>query len=233
MARPIQEPVTTGVDSPTHESKTTHPAYAAISASRVSGGARLYGSDFEHQNYIRIGIGPSVLHRGLSNDHMYNNLHGGYIEVDMSEAQWATFVSSLNVGTGVYCTLRYRDGVEIPGLPAPFDKRDQFKDEAAKHCEAGLKRLDDLAATINAMNISQKAKNELISKLDRAQSAFTGAVPFVLDQFGEHMEHTTEKAKIEVNAYITNALMQTGLTALQNGTQPKILGYDTNNSHDD
>ena len=52
------------------------------------------------------------------------------IEVAMSEAQWATFVSSLNQGSGVQCTLDYsmQDG-SIPAIAAPKDRRTQFSQE--------------------------------------------------------------------------------------------------------
>src|SRR3546814_2680674 len=47
---------------------TTHPAFAQISASRVTGLANLYGSDFAHQSYVRIRVNPSEMHRSLAND---------------------------------------------------------------------------------------------------------------------------------------------------------------------
>ncbi|KKL96942.1 hypothetical protein LCGC14_1839510, partial [marine sediment metagenome] len=88
-------------DDPINDTVERHPAYAQIGAMRVSGshGAYLYGSDFRHQHYIMIQIHDSVLHRSLSGDRAHSGKR--LIEVALSEAQWATFVSSLNQGSGV------------------------------------------------------------------------------------------------------------------------------------
>lgn len=41
---------------------------------------------------------------------------------------------------------------------------------------------------------------------------------FVAGQFGEYIDDTKEKAKIEVHAYIENAIRRTGIVALQGKT---------------
>lgn len=50
------------------ESRITHPAFAQIGASRVSGSVNLYGSEFNHQHFITISIHRSELNRSLSRD---------------------------------------------------------------------------------------------------------------------------------------------------------------------
>ena len=64
----VEEPKIEEVDFPTHEQKETHPSYAQISASRISGHASLYGSDFIHNVFVEIIIAHSELNRGLSRD---------------------------------------------------------------------------------------------------------------------------------------------------------------------
>lgn len=200
------------------DSVATHPAYAQIGASRVSGSARLYGSDFVHQNFVRIRISKSEMHRSLANDNPYGS-NQSYIEVDLSEAQWATFVSSMNVGWGTQCTLRYRDREEIPGIAAPAeDRQQQFKREAAERAERAVAQMDELAAEIDALKVSEKQKNALKGRLTTARMQLTSNIPFVLDQFAENMEKTVEKAKVEVNAYVLNTIQRAGLQAL--GVQP-------------
>lgn len=55
---------------------------------------------------------------------------------------------------------------------------------------------------------------ELRKQLEWIAGRVEGHTKFVADQFDEHMEDTTEKAKIEVNAYITNAVQKAGLDAI-------------------
>lgn len=223
MARTIQEPTVSERDSHGHV-KTDHPAFAQIGVSRVSGYASLYGSDFRHQHYMTIRIAASTLNRSLSEDQPFAS-NKKYIEVSLSEAQWCQFVSSPNVGSGTQCTLTQFAGEVIPGLPDPFNPKDQFAKEAAETMAHAFADLDALRKEVAAMNISQKAKDAILRRADHAARSIGSSVAFVLDQFGEHMEKTVEKAKIEINAYATNTIMHAGLNAIS-GAKPTLeLSY--------
>jgi hypothetical protein len=222
--RKIQEPTVHPDESAVGGEIYRHPAYAQIGASRVSGSVRLYGSDFNHQNFVRIRIGQSELHRSLSNDWPYG---GGraYIEVDVSEAQWATFVSSMNVGLGVQCTLRYKDGEEIPEIAPPKeDRQEQFTAEAHEAASDALNLLDALSEEIEGLKVSGVQKNTLRARVRMARQRLESSIPFVMQQFAEHMEETVEKAKIEVNAYVTGATMRAEVEALARDGHP-MLGF--------
>jgi hypothetical protein len=224
--RPEEKPVFTKPDVGHADSVATHPAFAQIGASRISGQTRLYGSDFVHQNFVRVRIGKSVLQRSLANDNPYGGSKP-YVEVDLSEAQWASFVSSMNVGFGVQCTLRYKDGEEIPAIAAPEeDRQQQFKREAAERAERALGFMDELDAAIDDLKLSEKQKKELRGRVRMARMQLTDNIPFVLGQFGEHIEQTVEKAKVEVNAYVLSTIQRAGLQALgvESGSSP-LLGF--------
>lgn len=214
--RTIQEPVQTVRKDPMGGVEFSHPAYARIGASRVTGGAVLYGSDFVHQQHICIRIYKSKLTRSLSNDWLFAD-STLYIEVDLSEAQWASFVSSMNVGQGTSCTLRYLGGDEIPGLPDPEVRTDTFGREASQTMNKALAALQDLKASVKAAGLSGKKADEILRKADAASAHISGNMRFVADQFGEHMERVTEAAKVEVNAYAVNTLMRAGIAALSGG----------------
>lgn len=230
MKREVVEP--TVQDDGRGGLKVEHPAYAQIGAGRVSGGAYLYGSDFQHRNFVRITIRASHLGRSLSNDWPYGGRE--YIEVDLSEAQWAEFVSSMNVGFGVQCTLRHRDGELVPELPAPVRRVDQFQDEIKQKVVKALEHMDDLVAQIDTMKVSEKQKGELKSKVSLARQQIVSNMPFVLEQFSEHMESTVQKAKTEINAYGTHLLMKTGLAQLARAEgQQEVLGFDAHGTEDE
>ena len=204
------------------ESTETHPAYAQISGSRVSGGAVLYGSDFKHQHYVTIRIAKSDLHRGLSNDRLSTREH--YIEVALSEAQWATFVSSLNIGSGVQCTLQWFQGKHISQIPAPPDRTKQFALEASERLKMAADGLQRLRETINLSTANVTTKRNLLSAVELVARNLTPNLMFVADQFAEHMERTTERAKIEVNAYVQNVIQRAGIKRLQeSGDEPIVL----------
>lgn len=200
MARKVQEPSCNAQGDSMGGDLYEHPAYAQIGASRVSGGAILYGSDFRHQYYITIRIAKSALRRSLSNDWpLATGLP--YIEVSLSEAQWATFISTLNVGSGVQCTLDYLGGNEIPGIPNPVRRQEQFANEMDRNNSEAHARIDELRRLVQESGLSAKKRDDILRKIDGVKGSFGGNTKFIAEQFGEHMEKVAQSAKVEINAY--------------------------------
>lgn len=212
----IEEPVTVKGDGLMADSITTHPAFAQIGASRVHGGVNLYGSDFQHQNFITIRIASSKLQRGLSRDwHSESSIP--YVEVALSEAQWATFVSSMNQGSGTCCTVRALNGAYVPQLPPNKSRKAQYEMEANQNLIDARDNLEKLAKAISESKLTKKEKEEMVRLANFAHREIGSSMDFVMSQFGEFMETTVEKAKIEVNAYTTSTLMRAGLEAVKGG----------------
>lgn len=203
------------------EETVTHPAFAQIGASRVSGFTPLYGSDFLHNAFMTVTISTSQLRRSLSNDWHY--APNEIIEVAMTEAQWATFVSSPNVGSGVPCTLQHIQGKRVPGLPDPPERSSQFGREARETMDDALTALKELMDKIDGLGLSKAKADTLKNSVRTAHMQISSNIPFVAKQFDEHMEATVEKAKAEVHGYMTGALMRSGLDALANGPPPLQL----------
>jgi hypothetical protein len=201
MPRLVEQPVTTleGEGTPHERYVTRHPAYGQISASRVSGGAYLYGSDFHHHRYIAIRIAASEAQRHLSNDWHFSSMRG-FVEIAMSEDQWHEFQSSMN-SEGTPCTIESIQGVMIPSLPAPESRTKQFAGEAEKAANEAFERIEETMQSIANLKISEKAREQLLKQVQGIGSALTSSLPFILDQFGEHMEKTVAKAKVEINAH--------------------------------
>ncbi len=194
------------------DARETHPAYGQIAASRVSGTSVLYGSDFVSQHYVNIRIHKSVLNRGLSRDWPFAREE--LIEVSLTEAQWATFVSSMNMGSGVQCTLERFNGEQIPPISKPTDRREQFSAELKERFAIASEEIQALREKICGMKISQKQKEELCGALDCVNRNIAPNAKFVADQFDEHMENTVEKAKVEVASYIEAHIKRAGIAAL-------------------
>ncbi len=219
-----EQPVITKEDSPTSDTVETHPAYAQISANRVScsgKGTFLYGSDFGHSHYMQISISRSELHRGLSRD--WPHPRKKLIEISLSESQWATFVSTPNSGTGAQCTLNHLLGEGVPQIPDVPKHREQFESELGKHFDVAKEALAKLTEEIKSGGtLSQKRRHELLSLINTAEMNIGCNLGFVAGQFGEHMEETTEKAKMEIAAYAQVTLQRAGLSALK-GESPLAI----------
>jgi hypothetical protein len=185
----------------------SHPAYAQIFASRISGGATLYGSDLRHSSFVRLRIAGSTLtRRGCSDWAMPADV--AMVEVDMSEADWATFVSSMNVGNGAQCTLRRFNGEVMPQLPAPKGRAEQFSAEMAATIERGMQGLKSLKESVESLKLSEKQKAKLLADIASAERNFAANTNFVAEQFDEHMERTVERAKADFNGFIAFTFKQ-------------------------
>lgn len=202
-----------------YDTITTHPAFAQIGASRVSGSTNLYDSDFTHNGYMVIRITRSELHRGLNNDRHHGREE--YIEVALSESQWATFVSAPNIGSGVPCTLQHRNGQRIPGIP-DFNRKALVKDEMDQDFSEVLSGLDEALAAVDAAGLSAKKADVIKGKIRRAKQMLDKNIPFAMEQFEEHVEKTVERGKAEIHGYMTNVIHRSGIEALKGAAPLQI-----------
>lgn len=205
--------------------KYDHPAFGMIGAHRVTGGTTLFGSDFIHHNFITISVKKAQLNRDLSRDWYF--ARDEIVEVWLSEAQWASFVSSLNHGDGVPCTLSHVRGEgQLPSIPVRRTK-DVFTEELRGTTKEISDELSSALAEIEAelgTSISQKKKDKILARLKRADRLINDHLPFAAKSFEKQMENTVEKAKIEVNAYAESVIHRTGLAALKGEPLPLQLG---------
>lgn len=216
MPRSVEQPVTKSADR--GGTVTSHPAFGQIVAHRVSGHSILYGSDFVHNATMRITISRSEQHRDLSHDWHFSK--GEIIEVELSEAQWATFVSAPNIGSGPPCTIRHLHGTLVPALPDPIDRSDQFAREMSGKMSASVDALNSLLARIDEMGMPKGKTAELRAALNSTIREITANLPFVAETFGRHVENTVEKAKQEIHGYMQGVISRAGIASLQNSALP-------------
>ncbi len=203
-----------------------HPAFGQFSASRVSVGGRgvtLYGSEFPHHSYIALTLTTSTQRRDLSRDWYHNDQH--IVKFALSESQWATFVSSLNVGGGVPATLEWLTGQgQLPELP-PIDRRSDYAGDLKNYVKDAVDELKSFEAEIDALGLSQKKTKALKDKLLRSRRLLDSTIPFVESSFNEHMEEVVEKSKQEVHGYIQNAVNRAGIQAIAENSA-KVLSLE-------
>lgn len=191
------------------ERRLTHPAFALIRATRVTGHCALYGTDFIHNNLVKIAIGRSALHRSTSHD--WPAPGAELIEVYMSEAQWARLLSSTGaVDAETQCTLVKLGPDAVPGLPPPESRADEFADELRNTQSRAINSLGDLRTAIDGLGLSKRSAASLAAMVDNALTQITANSEHVVRQFGKHAEHLVEEVKTEVSAW-----MQTMIASAQ------------------
>lgn len=214
-----QEPTITAVEG-LSVTRTEHPAFAMIGAHHVHGPRVLFGSDFEHHGYIDIVIKRATSERRHSTD----NFHGKeeLISVSLSRAQWATFLSSMNLGDGVPCTLSHIKREQVPQIALPIPDKEKFRADHQAVLDEAIRHIDGLLAQIGAGKIPAGLRAELTNTATQARRCIQDRLPFVRERFEEHLEESLENAKTEVHGYIHMALQRAGLNTLSSTSSPAL-----------
>ena len=172
------------------EDKSRHPAYGFIRMSRVNGGSgRLFMSPLRHENRISITIGEAEQVRSLSTDAHYAGRQ--IIEVQMSEAQFAQFITNSMNHAGAPCTITSNNGKMIPPLDDVQLKSDQYYKEAQKMAEDAIAAVADARQKIGPK--PQVAKQIALTLFGELQAARKRCNPAVkLDPLKASGTHTAE-----------------------------------------
>jgi hypothetical protein len=188
-----------------------------ITVHRVHGRVDLFDSDVEHNNFIEVAIHHAERKRNLSS----NWIHGGdqIVAVRMSELQWAHFLSSFNQSEGAPVTIKHILRKDVPQPPPARPEASTFEKEVKETVEDSLTALRSATAKLEAALVPKAKvpnKADLAAILDDLHTAlreFSDNVPFVEEQFGEHVEAKLAEAKMEFEGYLQGRLRQLGLEA--------------------
>lgn len=193
-----------------------HPAFGQIQASRVSNsppGSVVFQSDIKHQHTVRITISRASRKRDLNHDWV----HGGQelMEVELSEAQWASFVSSMNT-SGVPCTLRRTpDEVYVPGLP--YDPRlahsmNEVRNAADKtfgKIKTKLAEYEQAVADKAGAKVLREKLRDLHYTVENTEPNLT----FAASSLNKHAEDVVQRARADIEAMVFAEAGRLGLTA--------------------
>lgn len=203
------------------ETKEEHPSFGIVGFSRLSVGGgkrRLFGSPLNsHYTTIRMTVRRAERIHGLSHDRVHGK--DQLIEVEMSATQFAELLTSMNMGDGVPCTLRWLPDegaiAEPPETGVEAERvRDGFKDKI----NGIRKRVKDAIAKIEVdalASVPAKKKRDMQIALECILQEVESNWPYVLDSFQESADRVVKAAKGEVDAFITHAAVITGIKELR------------------
>lgn len=200
----------------------TPEAGALLSISRCTGSVALFASDMDHQHFISLKIKPATTHRSLARTWYMGNLVP-YVEIHLSASQFAEAITSLNVGSGVPCTMKHLNGRDFPNV-APVDERPKFEAEGSQAMNDSISAIDEAISALDGLKLSAKARAEVEGKMRSARRKLDDTMPFLVKQYHEHLDDADQKSKTEIAAYIDHAIHQYGAEALAaNKVEPKAL----------
>ena len=199
MAREMQEPTVN------EHGAEQHPSWCLIGASRVSAtpGAVLFDSEIRHQHYVIIRLTRADRRRDLNRDWLHGTQQ--LVEVAMSQAQWAEFVSSMNQGQGTACTLTYEGVQQVPEFPyAP--RMAESMAEVRGAADEALEGIREAFA-----KVKDKPNKGNIQHLEWAIKNAPSNMAFAAKSLAEHTETVVAKAKADLEAMVVAKADQLGL----------------------
>ncbi len=222
---PTIAPTVTKTEGPRDGHKKTHPAYGMIGVSRCQGSpGTLFGSEVKQTtSFIQITLSRAEEDWHLSQSWIHGR--GQLVTVNMSHAQFAEMITTLNVGSGVPCTIRHLPGEEMPHIADESTVHDQIKADVKDTAEEAVAAIKALATAIVAAKMPKGVQNQLLELARQAAAKLDNSLPFVLDQYGEALDTMKARAATEVDAMLTGAIHRAGLDALKldsGADQPRL-----------
>lgn len=217
------------------EVRTTHPSFGVVRASRVSGHRPLFMSPVDTGGFVRISIAEAT--------HVQDTIMGErawgaampLIEIDLSESQWVSLISRMNMGEGTPCTLSRRPppgtapiAAEMPDIPSA---RQRFGHQIEFRAEARLEEIErDRAAmyeVIEKAKLPAKTRDLLLGKLGHLTQHLVANAKFGHTQLQEHADKVVTEMKVEINAMVQGVVTQLGVETLrERGGMPRMIGFD-------
>lgn len=188
-----------------------HPAFGLIGVSRESStGTALFDSDIEHRQVVTVQLRAAVRSRDLHRDWVH--ARETIVEVQFSEAQWASFVSSSGLGDGVPCTIRFKDGALVPGFPiAP--RLALTLEEASTAAEHAFEQIKEAMEAFDALS-SKAPAAERRAALAALRTAIRNAVPnvdYASKKLVENAEAVVARSRADVEALVLARAHELGL----------------------
>ena len=209
-----------------NETPETHESFGLLSIARVTGTPRpLFGSTIEHGDTIRLTISEGKVHR----DYQKNRYIDGkqFIEVEMSQSQFAEAITTLNVGCGVPVTLKDVMGVRKANPPS-VDFKERAKNELKSEMGELNERIEELSKDAKEIlnskgNIKADDKKKLLQDLMFLAQEVRSNIPFAHECFQNAVEETVTHAKSEVDACLTSMREKLGQQVLDGKIQVPML----------
>lgn len=217
-----EEKEPTATVSGLNETTYQHDAYGTITLTTVTGGAAtLFGSDLGHHQRVRLTVNRATLDRHLSQDWIHGR--GKLLELEMSHAQFAQFITSNGNGSGTPVTLKYAPApdaqiAEMPDIKKLETKHETFRreiQESSKQKIAAMReQIDKLGGMIESGKAGKKELRELQHTLKCLAENLPGSMAFVVESAETALEKATQDAKIEVEAYVDATARRLGLESI-------------------
>lgn len=190
-----------------------HESFGMLQISRVQCGGKqsLFGSSILHSNLIRMSLKEGKMERQFNNNSYYPGKT--LFTVDMSEKQFGELITSLNIGSGVPVTIKYKTVGEVVKCDEPpfINIKEVHQQEFKAYTKNIYQNAQNLVREVgelleNKKTLNKQDKQEIIGRLQKISNDIGFNMGFQLDMFTVQMENIVHEAKVEIKEMLQNDL---------------------------
>lgn len=207
------------------ETRRTHPSYGKIAFTRTnSTGTEFFGSELKQDNYVSLEIHNAEVVRDLSCDRYYPD-GPVLVRVRMSSAQFAELITSMNVGSGVCCTIERLAGKKVEEYQPQESRKEfvhnEFKQRMKQFSNQLTQKQKEAKDLINKKTLSKEDMRLLNNYIEWLTQEISSNIPYFAERFQETMDTVVHEAKLELENALQHKISVLGLNELHN--QNKLL----------
>jgi len=205
-----------------------HESFGVIGWSRVNGSrSNLFGSSLQHNGWIEITVQGAREIRSSTHDTRFSPAGCPiHLQVCLSEAQFAAFLTTPNRGEGVPCTVQRIGERRLEECPKD-EEQIQFREELDSVGKDILLYLTEAMKKVEEMLRGPSPKKgdlkEVKGKLEATYRDLQSNLPFLLEQYNGYMDSVFFDAVARFEGHVKSMTEQLGLEHLQE-KQNKLSG---------
>jgi len=196
-----------------------HESFGQVSFSRIQcrPSQNFYGSELPQDHYIQLEIKNSEIIRDLTQDRYY--AHGiPVVQVRMSSGQFSELITSMNIGSGVCCTIERVGIKQMDDLPLQESRKEfvhrKFEDRMKMFANSIRENQKKAKEIVKKKTLSKQDIHDLTHQLEWLTNEVESNIPFFAKCFQETMDEVIFEAKTEVENAIQHKVNVLGLNAL-------------------
>lgn len=190
-----------------------HPSYGIIQFNRVTGGnSHFFGTAVNQSDYISLKI-----HLGSREVDMFGmerfrpDDRIPIIQAKMTNHQFATLITTMNIGEGSPCTLEYVNCEKVPPCPQQESQLDAVIKRAVEGVDETSDFVSGYLSEIRAIASKDKIGKKDAERIKHLITIISGRMEdntkFYGKQIEEVGEKTVQQAKTEIDALLTHRIM--------------------------
>ena len=196
----------------------THESYGLVSMSRITGQfTGMFGTNIDSSTAISLKIKKASVDRGLNSNYIHSN--GEIVEVILSPNQFSELITTMNVGSGVPCTIKHIKGKKMEKPPVEITEpeliREEFKEDINKLNTKMHEFSKKIVDILDKKSINKGDRGEIKNHLESLHREIGANFPFVLKQFNKSTEKIVKEAKTTVDSFVTSIINQAGIKAIK------------------